>query len=171
MESHIVEEMSRAVQDFLRVAEQPRTNEGGRGPASSRADVSFCMTRFDALVDPLIVIFQRMLKPLFATLTEEESDGGEKSTWATEILDRNLAWEPLVSLGLALDMWWEGGWRADRREQRQETKNITHKLLSIREHTASGKEQRSEDMRHGADGARSREHGVWTREQTAVPVN
>ena len=76
MESHIVEEMSRAVQGFLRVAEQPRTNEGGRGPASSRADVSFCMTRFDALVDPLIVIFQRMLKPLFAALTEEESEWG-----------------------------------------------------------------------------------------------
>ena len=76
VESHVVEEMSRAVQGFLRVAEQPRTNEGGRGPASSRADVSFCITRFDALVDPLIVVFQRMLKPLFATLTEEESEWG-----------------------------------------------------------------------------------------------
>ena len=79
MESHIVEETPRVVQNFLRVAERPRTNEGSRGPASSRANVSFCMTRFDALVDPLIVIFQRMLKPLFATLTEEESEWGVKN--------------------------------------------------------------------------------------------
>ena len=59
VESHIVEEMSRAVQNSLRVAEQPRTNEGGRGPALSRAKVSFCMTRFDALVDPLMSIFEK----------------------------------------------------------------------------------------------------------------
>ena len=46
--------------------------------------------------------------------------GVKKSTWATEFLVGNLAWEPLVSLGLALDILAQGkDWTHSRGQRRR----------------------------------------------------
>ena len=103
VEKKMIQEVGDAMQRILLLAEQPRPGEAGCSPASTKANLHFCMPRFDAIINPMAIIWPN-LKPMFEALTEEEIEGGTNSGWATELLDRNLAYEPLVSMGLALDI-------------------------------------------------------------------
>ena len=111
----ILDDTSSAMTALLSAAGQERSDSNR---PSASGNTGFSDIRFDALTDPLQMIF-RNIETVLGTLAEEESSIGGDREWARGILDRQMAYEPLVSLSLATEVFQLGKAWTHARDQRK----------------------------------------------------